>query len=93
MPSRILVLDANILIRAVLGNKVRDLLVKNNKNVDFFTPKVCFADAEKYLPILFEKKKITSKPALNVLSNIKNIVKIADEEIYKEYVTEVRKKG
>lgn len=27
MPSRILVLVANILIRAVLGNKVRDLLI------------------------------------------------------------------
>ncbi len=35
MSSRILVLDANILIRAVLGNKVRDFLTKYSENVIF----------------------------------------------------------
>jgi predicted nucleic acid-binding protein len=64
MPS--LVLDANILIRGVLGNKVRDLLITHHQNVDFFTPDVGMDDAKKYLPMLFEKKKVTISIGANV---------------------------
>ncbi|MFZ2499684.1 PIN domain-containing protein [Methanosarcina sp.] len=92
MSSRILVLDANILIRAVLGNKVRDLLIINRETIDFFTADVCWADAEKYLPILFEKRKLPSNSALTLLSKLKNIIQIADEAIYKEYSKEAQKR-
>jgi predicted nucleic acid-binding protein len=92
MSSRILVLDANILIRAVLGNKVRDLLITNRQTIDFFTPDVCWTDAEKYLPRLFEKRKLPPKPALTLLSNLKKIIQIADEEIYKEHTKEAQKR-
>lgn len=92
MSSRILVLDANILIRAVLGNKVRDLLITNRETIDFFTADVCWADAEKYLPMLFEKRKLPSNPALTLLSNLKNIIQVADEEIYKEHNKEAQKR-
>jgi PIN domain len=54
MSTRSLVLDANILIRAVLGNKVRTLITTYSESIDFFTPDVCMADAKKYLPILLE---------------------------------------
>ena len=53
MSSSMLVLDANILIRAVLGNRVRTLLTTYAGVVDFFTPDVCMADAQKYLPPAF----------------------------------------
>lgn len=47
MPSSsVLVLDANILIRAVLGNKVKQILITYNDVVDFFTPDICIADAD-----------------------------------------------
>ena len=42
-----LVLDANILVRAVLSTKVRTLLEQSFSNIRFFTPDVCFDDAEK----------------------------------------------
>jgi hypothetical protein len=51
--SNILVLDANILIRAILGKKVREILFKHCDEVEFFTPDTCMSDAKKYLPILF----------------------------------------
>ncbi|MCE3237529.1 MAG: hypothetical protein K0R24_510 [Gammaproteobacteria bacterium] len=35
MPSSILVLDANIIIRAVLGSKVRNFLIAHHKKIDF----------------------------------------------------------
>ena len=56
MSSHIVVLDANILIRAVLGNKVRSLLITYSESVVFFTPDVCVEDAQKYLPLIFEKR-------------------------------------
>jgi len=44
-----IVLDANILIRAVLGRRVRQLIdTYAAKGVRFFAPDVAFDDAEKY---------------------------------------------
>jgi PIN domain len=54
----IIVLDANILIRAVLGVKVRNLIQNHASDVLFFTPDLCYEDALKYLPILFEKRNL-----------------------------------
>lgn len=48
MSSKVIVLDANILIRAILGNKVRALITENSEKIDFFTPDVCTADAHVY---------------------------------------------
>jgi hypothetical protein len=36
--NEVLVVDANILIRAVLGVRVRSLIVKYTARVDFFAP-------------------------------------------------------
>jgi hypothetical protein len=38
MSDRAIVLDANILIRAVLGKRVRELIVDNAERVQFFHP-------------------------------------------------------
>jgi hypothetical protein len=45
-----LVLDANILLRAVLGQRVRELLETYEDEVGFYSPDVCFEDARKYIP-------------------------------------------
>ena len=45
MSSKAIVLDANILIRAVLGRRVRELIVANAGTVQFFAPDVSYADA------------------------------------------------
>ena len=50
MSGKAIVLDANILIRAVLGKKARELIFDNAATVKFFTPDVCYTDARKYLP-------------------------------------------
>jgi hypothetical protein len=48
-----IVLDANILIRAVLGRGVRQLIdTYAGQGVRFFAPDVAFDDAEKYSPPL-----------------------------------------
>jgi predicted nucleic acid-binding protein len=61
-----IVLDANILIRAVLGKRVRELIdTYAAQGVRFFAPDVAFADAEKYfrLSITHETTSLLSYAA------------------------------
>jgi hypothetical protein len=51
-----LVLDANILIRAVFGQRVRQILEAYEDVAGFFSPDVCFQDARKYIPDLSERR-------------------------------------
>jgi predicted nucleic acid-binding protein len=88
MTSGVLVLDANILIRAVLGNKVRDLIITHSDTVCFFTPDVCMEDSKKYLPVLLEKRKLPSVSVLELLSHLEQVVKVVDEEVYKGFQKE-----
>jgi predicted nucleic acid-binding protein len=92
MTPNILVLDANILIRAVLGEKVRKLLVTFNDSVDFFTPDICMEDARKYLPILFKKHSLPIEPALNVLSSLECMLQIVDKSMYQERAVEAQQR-
>ena len=92
MSNRILILDANILIRAVLGSKVRNLLIEFSQSVEFFTPDVCLEDAQKYLPILFEKRSLPAEPALKVLSNLQCLLKIIDKSLYQEQAMEAQQR-
>lgn len=84
MISPIIVLDANILIRAVLGNRVRKLIETYAATVKFFTPDVAYQDARKYLPGLLEKRGVSPAPALLVLDALEHIVHSIDREIYGE---------
>lgn len=58
MTSRRIVLDANILIRAMLGKKVGGLLTKYAESIDFGEPSIAFEDAEANLPAIMAKRGI-----------------------------------
>ncbi len=74
MRRKVLVLDANILIRAVPGRKVRGLIMDHAEQVDFFASAVCFEDARKYLPELLVKRGVPVEPALAVLDAVARVV-------------------
>ena len=46
MTQKAIVLDANILIRAVLGSRAQSIIIENAKSVRFFTPAVAYDDAQ-----------------------------------------------
>ena len=54
--ERHLVLDANILIRAVLGHRVRQIIETHALHASFFAPEVAYADAGKYLEGVVRKR-------------------------------------
>ena len=87
MSDRAIVLDANILIGAVLGKRVRELIVDNAERVQFFSPDVAYADARKYLPALLEKRGIKSESAMAVLNALESIVWPLELGVYAGFKT------
>jgi predicted nucleic acid-binding protein len=53
-----LVLDANILIRAVLGFSVLWLLLKYADQVEFLAPDSAFQEAREHLPEILERRNV-----------------------------------
>ena len=88
MSHKAIVLDANILIRAVLGKRVRELIVDNADRVQFFAPDVAYADARKYLPGLLEKRGVKSEPAMAVLDALEAIVWPLELGVYEGFKTQ-----
>jgi predicted nucleic acid-binding protein len=91
-PLHPLVLDANILIRGVLGEKVRNLLINSNASIEFFVPDICVRDAEKYLPIILSKRSIKSESALLTLSELLSCLRVVEKELYEEYSHEAKQR-
>jgi hypothetical protein len=69
--ERRLVLDANILMRAVLGHRVRQIIETHFEHATFFAPEVAFADAERHLPTVVRRRggdDVAVREALNTLA-------------------------
>lgn len=82
---RALVLDANILIRAVLGTQVRNLILEHDGNVLFFTPQVCVDDARRYLPDLLASRGVDPASAMALLDGLLTYIKPLEAEWLEEY--------
>ncbi len=76
-----IVLDANILIRAVLGRRVWQLIDPYaGQGVRFFALDVAFDDAEKYLPSLLKKRGKPHADFSASLEYLRNIIETVTEE-------------
>ncbi len=85
-----IVLDANILIRGVLGRRVRELIATYAaQGVRFFAPDVAFADAQKYLPPLLKKR---GKPhdLSGPLGYLRQVIEPVTLEIYAPFESDAR---
>jgi predicted nucleic acid-binding protein len=81
--ERRLVVDANILIRAVLGRRVRQIILDHADRVAFFAPEVAFMDARRYLPTLLEKRAVDAAAvaeALLLLEGLETVVHPVGED-------------
>ena len=77
-----LVLDANTLIRAVLGRRVRGLLAQYGNRVEFFAPDAAFAEAREHLPSILERRKVPVAPALQYLESLCGLIQTVERETY-----------
>jgi hypothetical protein len=92
MPSRALVIDANILVRAVLGKRVRGVIEAYAEDVSFFVPEVAFAEAEEHLPALVIKRGNDPGQALAFLRTLGRLVEMIGSDVYGEFEAEARER-
>jgi hypothetical protein len=79
------VLDANILMWAVLGRRVRELLERYEDSAAFYSPDVCFDDAHHYVAQVLEKRGLNPESGLSVLRQVSRLVESVDSSLYGDY--------
>ena len=84
MTSRTIVLDANVLMRAVLGRKVDRLLQAYAAQVTFLAPEVAFDDVREHLATVLHKRGELNalEPALEKLTALRLAVRAVDPAEY-----------
>ena len=88
-----IVLDANILIRAVLGRRVRHIIdTYSGRDVRFFAPDIAFDDAQKYLPQLLKKRGIPHSDLPSVFEYLRNVIEPVNRELYGALEDEARQR-
>jgi hypothetical protein len=75
-----LVLDANILIRAVLGSRVLALLRMYTGQIEFLTPDKAFDEARERLPEILERRKVPAAPSMAILDQLAGVVQTVEAE-------------
>src|SRR4051794_7616572 len=91
MPNRAIVLAANILIRTVLGKRVRDILETHADTISFFAPEA-YAEAEEHLAVLITKPGGDPAKAVAVLRSIAALGTIIEREVYCDFEAEARQR-
>ena len=80
--TEVLVVDANILIRAVLGVRVRSLIVKYGAVVDLFAPDTAWAEAREHLPAILRKRGVPVEAGVSLLNSLEEIIQPVECETY-----------
>lgn len=92
MPGKALVVDANILIRAVLGNKARALIELYGENASFFVPEPANLEAEEHLAALMVKRGGDPAKALALLRAMRGLVDLVGADVYGGFEKEARER-
>jgi len=79
-----LVLDANILVRGVLGQRVRSLLEQHAEHVALLAPQAAFDDARRHLPTIADKRGLDVVALFAVLDALEQLIFPISEDTYGE---------
>jgi len=93
MERRALVLDANILIRAVPGQRVRRILEAHADNISFFVPESAYAEAEEHLAALVVNRGGDPAKGLASLEGMEALGTIVSQDLYADFESEARKRS
>lgn len=85
-----IVLDANILIRAVLVRRVSFLLFKYFPAINFCAPNAAFLEARDRLPDILKRRGMSVDPGMTNLSLVGTYVQAVDREFYKPFEASAR---
>jgi predicted nucleic acid-binding protein len=86
-----IVLDANILIRAVLGRRVRHLIEGYAEaGVRFLIPQAMLAEAQEHLPELLDKMGVPAVEARRSIEYLMRLVELVDHDAFAAHEQEAR---
>ena len=92
MTERRVVLDANILLRAIFGVRVRTLLEAYEDSTAFYTPDVSFEDARRYIPEVAARRRFEPDAGLRILDQLARLMEVVDRSLYEEYEATARRR-
>ncbi len=90
--NKLIVMDANILIRGIPGKRVSQLLERYGDRVRFFTAVVCYKEVRRHLPAILEKRGLELLPFLKAVDLLETVVVPLDEEIYGAFETQAKQR-
>lgn len=95
--AKTLILDANILVRAVLGRRVLSTLKTFADRVNFLAPEVAFEDARRYLPVILANCGHSQARAEELLERLVTgqlavLVTPVPQEVYVDFENEARRR-
>lgn len=90
--NKLIVMDANILIRGILGERVPHLLQQYGDQVQFFTTAVCYEEVRRHLPAILEKRGIEPAPFLAAVDVLETVVVPLSEEIYGAFEAQAKQR-
>ena len=92
MPGKALVIDANILVRAVLGRRVREIIETYVEQTSFFVPEVSYAEAEEHVPALVMRRGGDPDKAVRFLRSLRGLVELIGSEVYANFESTARER-
>jgi predicted nucleic acid-binding protein len=88
----LLVLDANIPMRAILGKVTWLLLAKYGELGEFVAPDAAFDEARKRLPRVIERRKLQKEPFLAYFDVLTNVIQTVEFEAYSGFEAIARRR-
>lgn len=89
---QLIVLDANILLRAVLGKQVPALLERYSERTRYFTASICYTEVRKHLPAILGRRGLPPEPFYHAIDTLEKVVIPLDEMIYGDFEIEARQR-
>ena len=87
-----LVLDANILLRAVFGLRVLDILERHEDTARFVSPDVCFQEALKYIPAISKRRGLNVDHRVSLFHKIASLIEQVDRAFYEQFEIPARER-
>jgi predicted nucleic acid-binding protein len=80
-----IVLDANILMRAVLGKKAKALILQYGDRVVLVAPDAAVEEARQHLPGVIARRGLVADPFLEYFASLEKVVRVIEAEDYSEF--------
>jgi predicted nucleic acid-binding protein len=92
MTEKRLLLDANILVRALFGRRVQQILLHHSEIIEFYCPDICFDEARKYIPSISARTGRDPSTGFQLLERLAEIVEPVDRSFYGRYESTARRR-